>query len=57
MSKTNYDIKGIYIENITAEIFNAISELIPINTTDKKFIEAQKKVFKIISREYVEKEK
>jgi len=53
---TTYDVKGLYIENLTAEIFNAISEIIPINIKDTKFIEAQEKVFRIIAREYVEKE-
>ena len=48
------NVKGLYSEALTAEIFNAIADLIPINTKDSTFLKAQDKVHAIISREFID---
>ena len=57
MRKTIYDVKGIYVEALTAEIFGVLADIIPETTKDIHFLDAQKRIRAIISREYVEKEK
>jgi len=49
-------VRAFYSEALTAEIFAAIADIIPDNTTDKAFLEAQSKVRAIIAREYIEVE-
>ena len=56
MRQGTYDVKGIYIEALTAEIFKVISGIIPESTKDIDFLKAQEKVRAIIAREYVEKD-
>ena len=56
VSQRGGDIKGIYAEALTAEIFKALIEIIPLNTSDIDFLKAHEMVKSIISREYVEKE-
>ncbi len=46
--------RGIYIENLTAEILSTIDDVISITVSDEAFLKAQEKVRKIISREYVD---
>ena len=46
--------RGIYIENLTAEIFNTLTEVLNPNISDNDFLKAQVRVRKIIAREYVE---
>ena len=46
--------RGIYIENLTAEIFNSIDNVISMSVSDEAFMKAQEKVRKIIAREYVD---
>ena len=46
--------RGIYIENLTAEIFNSIDNIVSITVSDEAFMKAQEKVRKIIAREYVD---
>jgi len=48
------NVKGLYSEALTAEIFNVLADIIPINTDDKKFLIAQDKVHAIIAREFVD---
>ena len=56
MKITIHEIKGIYVEALTAEIFGVLADIIPETTKDIHFLDAQKRIRAIISREYVEKE-
>ena len=56
MSLNKYDVKGIYIEALTGEIFGVLADIIPETTSDINFLKAQEKVRAIIAREYVERE-
>ena len=55
MSLNKYDVKGIYIEALTGEIFGVLADIIPESTSDVAFLKAQEKVRAIIAREYVER--
>jgi len=46
--------RGMYVESLTGEIMTTLAELIPVNTSDNKFMVLSNKVQKIIDREYVE---
>jgi len=46
--------RGIYIENLTAEIFRTLTDVLNPATTDKDFLKAHDRVRAIIGREYVD---
>jgi len=50
-----YDVKGIYIENLTGEIMATLDDVIDQDSDDDIFLKAQARVRSIISREYVER--
>jgi len=49
------DIKGKYIEALTAEILATLDDLLDDNMDDKDFLLGQSRVRAIITREYVDR--
>lgn len=56
VSNRGGDVKGLYVETLTAEIFKVLADIIPDSTKESTFLKAQEKIHAIIAREYVERE-
>ncbi len=52
--KATGNLKGTYIENLTAEILACLDDLLSDDMDDNDFLNGQKRVRAIIAREYVD---